>query len=183
MPSCFQPHLWHLCTSLESIQSDFPTHTFSCILTIITTIHIEKMITKSAFTVSSNTYYTALMLVGRRTKKIPSESLLFSYCSRAVELHGLHWKFVWLRRGWTHSKEILMLNRSNTAIPSLTPEIPQFFPNLLLLVVWGSIITKLLLSYFPINHCRKQWWDIHISDLTQHRCCCEISNFSKLFYK
>lgn len=42
---------------------------------------MEKVITKSAFTVSSNTYYAALMLTDRRIKKILSESLLFSHCA------------------------------------------------------------------------------------------------------
>lgn len=44
----------------------------------------EKKITELAFTVSSNTYYLALMLVGRRFEKIPSKRLLFS--QYAVEL-------------------------------------------------------------------------------------------------
>lgn len=128
-----------------------------------------------------------LMLVSRMIKKISSESLLFSHCADELWNSRLSMLEVCvIQESWTHSKKILKLTRSNTAIPipSLTPEIPQFFPNLLQLVVWGSIITKLLLSYFSINHCRK--YDDGTSTFLiwpSTDAVVKYINSSKLFYK
>jgi len=94
---CSQPGLRYLCISSKSIRSVFPTHTFSCILIIIITIHIAKVITELAFTTSSNTYYVALMLAGRRFKQIPSKRQLFFSQDTAALWHSmLRMREVWM---------------------------------------------------------------------------------------
>lgn len=126
---------------VKRIQPGLPRHMLPCIITI--TIHTEKVITEIAFTASSNTHYMAPMPAGSRKSQVKggfsSQDLQlncdtpYSACQSLCD----QGKVGHIQRRW------LMLNRSNTEISPLTPEIPRFFPSFPQLVVHGSIITTL----------------------------------------